>query len=151
LAFHQDGPRYQKDFRDMELGRLDHVNVRTANLENMVSWYGRMLGMKSGDRPNFPFPGAWMYVGDQAVVHLIGVAGEAGAGSEVPLKLEHFAFQATGFTDMVARLDAAGERYHVNAVPGAPIVQINIWDPDGNHIHVDFASSEVPEKYIKTR
>ena len=60
----------------MELGRLDHVNVRTANLENMVSWYGRMLGMKSGDRPNFPFPGAWMYVGDQAVVHLIGVAGD---------------------------------------------------------------------------
>ena len=135
----------------MELGRLDHVNVRTANLENMVSWYERMLGMKSGDRPNFPFPGAWMYIGDQAVVHLVGVAGEPGAGSEVPLKLEHFAFRATGFTDMVARLDAAGERYHVNAVPGAPIVQINIWDPDGNHIHVDFASAEVPAEYIGKR
>jgi hypothetical protein len=30
-------------------------------------------------------------------------------------------------------------------------VQINIWDPDGNHIHVDFASAEVPAEYIGKR
>ena len=135
----------------MELGRLDHVNVRTGNLDAMVGWYEQVLGMKSGKRPNFPFPGAWMYVGDQAAVHLIGVDGDPGVGSEGLLKLEHFAFQATGFTDMVARLEAAEQRYQVNAVPGAPIVQINIWDPDGNHIHVDFQSAEVPAQYIKAR
>lgn len=134
----------------MELGRLDHVNVRTANLDAMVAWYESILGMRRGDRPNFPFPGAWMYVGDQAAVHLIGVEGEAGAGSEVLLKLEHFAFQARGFEAMIERLEGAGQRYHVNPVPGAPLTQINIWDPDGNHIHVDFASSEVPASYFKT-
>jgi catechol 2,3-dioxygenase-like lactoylglutathione lyase family enzyme len=135
----------------MELGRLDHVNVRTSNLDAMIGWYEQILGMTRGERPNFPFPGAWMYVGDQAAVHLIGVDGEAGAGSEGLLKLEHFAFQARGFEEMVERLEGSSQRFEVNAVPGAPIVQINIWDPDGNHIHVDFASSEVPEKYIKTR
>ena len=35
--------------------RLDHVNVRTANLDGMVEWYGRMLGMHPGPRPDFPF------------------------------------------------------------------------------------------------
>ena len=84
----------------------------------MVAWYEQVLGMKSGKRPNFPFPGAWMYVGDQAAVHLIGVDGDPGVGSEGLLKLEHFAFQATGFTDMIARLEAAAQRYQVNAVPG---------------------------------
>ena len=41
----------------MQIGKLDHVNVRTANLDNMVAWYGEMLGMNPGKRPNFPFPG----------------------------------------------------------------------------------------------
>ena len=27
-------------------------------------------------------------------------------------------------------------------VPGAPIVQINLHDPDGNHIHVDFSDED---------
>jgi hypothetical protein len=36
-----------------------------------------------------------------------------------------------------------GERFRRVAVPGFPIVQINIWDPDGNHLHVDFDPGEV--------
>ncbi|MBU2532972.1 MAG: VOC family protein [Alphaproteobacteria bacterium] len=127
----------------MQIGKLDHVNVRTANLEKMVAWYGEMLGMKPGKRPNFPFPGAWLYTGDDAAVHLIGV--EKAPPGQDDLQLEHFAFQATGFKALKARLDAAGERYNVNPVPGAGITQINVWDPDGNHIHVDFPSSEASE------
>ena len=126
----------------MQLGKLDHVNVRTNNLEAMVAWYTEILGMRSGDRPNFPFPGAWMYAGDQAAVHLIGTGDNPGAGSEGDLKLEHFAFSATGFKDFEAQLTAAGEKFEKRDVPGAGLTQFNIWDPDGNHIHVDFASSE---------
>ena len=37
-----------------------------------------------------------------------------------------------------ARLEQMGERYEKRVVPGFGIVQINIWDPDGNHIHIDF-------------
>ena len=43
------------------LKRLDHVNLRTANLDVMVAWYGRILGMHPGPRPGFSFPGAWLY------------------------------------------------------------------------------------------
>ena len=122
----------------MELGKLDHVNVRTDNLDAMVHWYTNVLGMRSGDRPNFPFPGAWMYAGDQAAVHLIGVDGAAGAGSEGDLKLEHFAFSATGMAAFEEKLTAAGEKFERRDVPGTDITQFNIWDPDGNHIHIDF-------------
>jgi catechol 2,3-dioxygenase-like lactoylglutathione lyase family enzyme len=27
---------------------FDHVNVRTANLDAMVAWYGEALGLRSG-------------------------------------------------------------------------------------------------------
>lgn len=125
----------------MQIGKLDHVNVRTANLEAMVAWYGDMLGMKPGKRPNFPFPGAWLYTGDNAAIHLIGI--DKAPPEQADLRLEHFAFQASGFQSLKDRLEAAGAKYDVNPVPGAGITQINCWDPDGNHIHVDFPNSEV--------
>ncbi len=121
--------------------RLDHVNVRTSRLEAMVDWYGRMLGMTTGRRPGFSFPGAWLYAGDDPVIHLVGVAEEpAGAGPD--LKLEHFALAATGIRALLERAKDAGERVDIRKVPDFPIVQVNMWDPDGNHIHIDFAEAE---------
>ncbi len=126
----------------MPLKQLDHVNVRTANLDAMVSWYRDILGMHVGDRPQFSFPGAWMYVGDQAVIHLVGVVdGNPGAGSEGELKLEHFALSANGLQEFEANLVSAGEKYMRRDVPGGVITQFNVWDPDGNHIHIDFPTS----------
>ena len=123
------------------LKRLEHVNVRTANLEAMVEWYGRMLGMRPGPRPGFDFPGAWLYAGEHPIVHLVGRE-TAPAAAEGELRLEHFAVSATGLAELVDRAKAAGERYNVRRVPDFPIVQVNLWDPDGNHIHIDFDAAE---------
>ena len=122
----------------MQIGTLDHVNLRTTQLQTMVDWYERVLGMRSGDRPDFSFPGAWMYSGDHAAVHLVGIEGDPATGSETALKLEHFAFSASGQAAFEARLKELGEAYRIGEVPGFGITQYNIWDPDGNHIHIDF-------------
>ena len=124
----------------MQLGRLDHVNLRTANLDVMVDWYGQFLGMENGARPPFPFPGAWLYAGEHAVVHLIGV--DHAPPEQDDLRIEHFALTATGLKDFVARLDAADIAYQAVRVPGVNILQINLHDPDGNHIHIDFTPEE---------
>ena len=123
----------------MQIGKLDHVNLRTAQLDAMIKWYADILGMRSGPRPNFPFPGAWLYSGEDAVVHLVGVEDDAGIGSENKLKLEHFALQASGRESFEARLNAAGVAFQVAEIPDFGITQYNIWDPDGNHIHIDFS------------
>lgn len=126
----------------MPLIKLDHVNVRTGQIDAMVAWYSDILGMHSGERPNLTRPGAWMYVGDQAVVHLISIDGDAGVGSETDLKLEHFALSASGMKEFEAKLTAAGEKFERRDLPGGKITQYNIWDPDGNHIHIDFPTNE---------
>ncbi len=123
--------------------RLDHINVRTARLEAMIDWYGRVLDMHPGDRPDFGFPGAWLYAKGQPLVHLVGVREEPGADAS-DLKIEHGAFRATGYAGFVARLGQLGERFEVGRVPGFPIVQVNVWDPDGNHLHIDYDAAEVP-------
>ncbi|MEJ2178651.1 MAG: VOC family protein, partial [Gammaproteobacteria bacterium] len=56
----------------MQIEKLDHVNVRTTQLDAMIDWYTNVLGMRIGDRPDFRFPGAWMYTGEAAPVHLVG-------------------------------------------------------------------------------
>lgn len=126
----------------MKIGKLEHVNLRTTQLEVMVDWYTNVLAMRSGDRPDFPFPGAWMYAGNAAAVHLIGIEGAPGIGSEAELKLEHFAFSATGRIEFEAKLQAIGEQYKRVEIPSFNLIQINLWDPDSNHIHIDFAGDE---------
>jgi catechol 2,3-dioxygenase-like lactoylglutathione lyase family enzyme len=124
----------------VQIQKLHHVNIHTTNVDRLVDWYTRILDMPAGPRPPFPFPGAWLYCGDTAVVHLVGVA-------DLPehigmLKLEHFAFNAAGLKDFLARLEREGIPYDGRKVQGAEGVQINIHDPDGNHIHVDFYGEE---------
>jgi catechol 2,3-dioxygenase-like lactoylglutathione lyase family enzyme len=123
----------------MQLGKLDHVNVRTSQVDVMVRWYESVLGMRSGPRPDFPFPGAWLYCGDHPCVHLVGVA--AAPANQDP-KLEHFAFAASGLEGFLARLTRDRIRHETRRVPGLGIIQVNVWDPDGNHIHIDFAPGE---------
>lgn len=123
----------------MPIIAFDHVNLRTANLDAMVEFYGDVMGMHPGKRPNFSIGGAWLYLGDQPYVHLVDVD-DATAGENVTL--EHFAFRATHMAEFTDRLEARGIPYSVDPVPGFPIVQVNFRDPDRNHIHVDFDSTE---------
>jgi catechol 2,3-dioxygenase-like lactoylglutathione lyase family enzyme len=124
----------------MQIKKLDHVNVHTANLAGMVEWYVRVLGMRSGERPPFAFPGAWLYCGGEPTVHLVGV--DAVPKTEGLLQLEHFAFSATGLEEFVGRLERDKVRYEARKVPRSGAVQVNVWDPDGNHIHIDFPPEE---------
>ena len=120
---------------------LDHINIRTTRLAEMIDWYDKVLGMKPGPRPDFSFPGAWLYAKDQAMVHVVEVKAEPGSDPN-DLKLEHGAFRAKGLDKFIAKLDQMGEKYELTRVPTFPIVQVNIWDPDGNHLHIDFHADE---------
>ena len=121
--------------------RLDHVNVRTTELDAMTEWYGRILGMKPGPRPDFGFPGAWLYADGFPILHLVGVAKQPTA-DPAEVRLEHFAISATGLKAMLKRLQADGERYQLRPIRDFGVLQVNVWDPDGNHIHVDFDLAE---------
>lgn len=119
----------------MPLEWLDHVNIRTANLEAMTDFYRRVVGLAIGERPPFSFNGAWLYLGKQAVLHLVETDSPP-AGTEP--KLEHFAFCATGLDEFIARLEASSVSYRRAMVPATALEQVHFSDPDGNHIEVAF-------------
>jgi catechol 2,3-dioxygenase-like lactoylglutathione lyase family enzyme len=120
----------------MALHSLDHVNLRTANLARMRAFYCDLLGLRDGERPPFSFGGAWLYSGQQAVVHLVEVGEQPAPSGE--LRLEHFAFLARDFDGMVRKLSEVGVEFRVSKLLGSSTRQLNIHDPDGNRIHLDF-------------
>ncbi|SDY77988.1 Glyoxalase/Bleomycin resistance protein/Dioxygenase superfamily protein [Jannaschia faecimaris] len=126
----------------MQIHRLDHVNLRTRQMARMIAWYTDILGLTVGPRPASLTPGAWLYAGDTAVVHLVDVGKEDGIGGESLLKLEHFAFTASGAEAFQARLTAAGEHHSRSDNAQTGTTAFNVRDPDGTHIHVDFRLDE---------
>jgi catechol 2,3-dioxygenase-like lactoylglutathione lyase family enzyme len=124
----------------MALERLDHINVNTQQLAAMKAFYSEVLGMPPGPRPNFSFGGAWMYCGSQPAVHLVERAQLEPVHGD--LRLHHFAFAARDLAGFLQRLEVHGVPYRVGIVDDFEICQINVHDPDGNHIHIDFPLAE---------
>ncbi|NQW11736.1 MAG: VOC family protein [Alphaproteobacteria bacterium] len=127
----------------MPLQKLDHVNVRTHDLDRAIEFYGRVLDLKPGSRPAFPFPGAWLYCGDQAVVHLVTTSKQPPAYRS-DQSLEHYALSATDLAGFLAHLRAQKVSYKCGVLPGDGWghTQVNIFDADGNHLHIDFPPGE---------
>lgn len=123
----------------MPLLAFDHVNIRTVNLDIMVAWYEQILGLRCGPRPEFPVPGAWLYLNDTCVVHLIEADPSPQAYREgESLRMEHMAFRAKGMADFISHLEAHNVAHKLFPFKALGIVLVFIRDPDGNRIHVDF-------------
>jgi catechol 2,3-dioxygenase-like lactoylglutathione lyase family enzyme len=121
------------------LDALDHVNIRTGRLAELRRFYSEALGLEDGARPPFRFGGAWLYCGRQAAVHLVEIAKSPDGGTP---RIEHFAFRASGLADFLARLRKLAVGYSISLVPGSNNRQVNVFDPDGNHIEIQFPASE---------
>ncbi len=119
----------------MAVSALDHYTIMTADLDASVAFYTEILGLADGPRPAFDAPGAWLYCGDRPVVHLIagGTGKDTGTGP-----IDHIAFRASGLDDHRARLNAQGISFREHDVPGQPLHQLFLTDPDGVTIEINF-------------
>ncbi|MGV1947604.1 MULTISPECIES: VOC family protein [unclassified Agrobacterium] len=87
----------------MSVMNLDHVTLRTADLEGTRQFLQDLLGLTVGYRPAFGFPGYWLYEGDQPIVHLIpGGGAPVGSSAEV---IDHIGFRMDGYDEFRAGLD----------------------------------------------
>ena len=138
---------------------LNHYSVRTADLEASRRFYADVLGLTVGPRPDFPFPGHWMYRGDHAevanaVVHLIGIDRDDPNGLKQYLgdrdvsalkgsgALDHIAFFADGLAGMLAHLRALAVVFRERTVPSIGLHQLFLDDPCGIGIEMNYAASE---------
>ena len=119
----------------MAVHGLDHVNINCADLARSRAFYVEVLGMTDGERPPFPVPGAWLYLGGRPLVHLVG--GMASA-AESTGRFDHFAFEADDFDAMRSRLQAQGVAFQENIFAAVGLKQLFFPDPDGVKIELNF-------------
>lgn len=116
---------------------LDHINIDTSCPDETVAFYEDVLGLENRpqDRPDFGFPGAWLFLGNTAVVHLNFIDDDGRA--ENRSAFNHIAFEGSGFTDMCALLDGKGLDYRTSERPEIGLSQIFIDDPNGVRVEVN--------------
>ncbi len=51
----------------MKAPLLDHVTLRTHDLEGTRAFFEALLDLKPGYRPDFSFSGYWLYAADEAI------------------------------------------------------------------------------------
>jgi len=138
---------------------LNHFSIRTLDLEATKFFYISVLGLKEGPRPEFPFPGFWLYQGSfdsyaNAAVHIFGidtketsgVSQYLGARDESSVQgsgaLDHVAFFATELAEMLERLKGLNIDVLRRDVPGLGLHQLFLDDPNGIVIELNYPFSE---------
>ena len=134
----------------MALTRLDHFSIRTTDVAGTRDFFVRVLGMTSGERPPFKFPGAWLYCGEKDVIHIIGIDPSDKSGLVEYLgdredtaltrtgAIDHLAFMAEDIDAMRARLKDEGIASREREVPLLGVRQIFLEDPNGVTIELNF-------------
>ena len=88
---------------------LDHVTLRTADLEGTRAFLEATLDLKVGYRPAFSFPGYWLYAGDEPIVHLL--PGRAGPVDRHGETIDHVGFRLDDYDGKRRKLDELGIDY----------------------------------------
>ncbi len=120
--------------------RPDHFTILTEDLDATEIFYAYILGFTVGARPQFRFPGLWLYLGNAAALHVVRV-------DELPNPrkgvLDHMAFRGEGINDLLGKLKERNLDYRIVRTPD-PWVQWQVFfkDPNGVDVEVDFDGNE---------
>ena len=134
----------------MSLKTFEHVLILADDLKKTKEFYVDLLGLKDGYRPDFPFPGHWLYLNEDdkaACIHLamrkqgdgqdyyIGKKNNVKSGSGA---IDHVAFNCEDRDRMKEMLDNKSIEYTHRKVPGFPLEQLFVDDPDGVKVELNF-------------
>lgn len=113
---------------------IHHCSVLVADTGKSVKFYRDILGLQLIERPDLPFPGAWLAAGDQQI-HLLELAescameDRSGHGG----RDRHMALTCRNLEELTNCLDKAGVSYTRSRSGRAAVF---CRDPDGNAIEV---------------
>lgn len=111
---------------------IDHINIKARDMDGMCDFLIAVLGVKHGLRPDFDFPGHWLYLNEKPIIHIM--LSEAGRTQDG--WVDHLAFGPCDFERETARLEASSIPYRTSGIPGAGIRQIFVTGPEGAKIEL---------------
>lgn len=123
----------------MRIIAFEHINISTGDLLRARRFYADVPGLRDGPRPPFSRPGAWMYLGEQPVVHISTRRAPSTRSSDA---FDHVAFRTEGLEKARAALRAKDIYFEEFGVPQNDQHQLFFRDPDGTEIELIFSGDE---------
>ncbi len=111
---------------------IDHINIRARDMHAMCDFLIGVLGVERGPRPDFDFPGHWLYLNGKPIIHMM----LREEGEPVSGWIDHLAFGPFDFDEQEARIKAEGFDYRVGGIPGTGIRQLFVTGPEGAKIEL---------------
>jgi len=124
-----------------------HLNIRCSKSDTpkIEKFYGDVLGLKPGYRPNFNFGGLWLYDGDDPIIHVSArfpeksIVKDKHSGS-----VDHIAFKASGAVDFRKRLKKLNIEFEEQNIENAGY-QVFLYDPVGTKLEFNFLNERVAD------
>ena len=117
---------------------IHHVGITAPVevLEEVVSFYDTVLGLKPGYRPDFGgIVGYWLYSGDHPMIHLLEDPNRQGEKSGY---FDHVALRCTGLDEMISTLESNNMDFFRLETKETNQVQLFLSDPSGTTIELNF-------------
>ena len=124
-----------------------HLNIRCAesDLPAIEKFYGDVLSLKTGPRPDFVAKGIWLYDGDNPIIHV---------GARFPKdflvkdkhngSIDHIAWKASGAVEFRKRLKTLGIDFEEQNIKNAGY-QVFLYDPVGTKLEFNFLNEHVED------
>lgn len=125
----------------MNVTGMNHFTILADDLEKTREFYSNVVGLQEGYRPPLGFPGAWFYLGESAILHVIERKPLPDASGGV---FDHMAFSATDLAGTLQKLKSLEIGYDLIHQVGSEVWQVFFFDPNGAKIELDFAPHERP-------
>lgn len=140
-------------YRRMPIVEWDHYTVRSKDAAASQAFYQQALGLNVRKREGFPVPAFIVSIRDREVVHVFQASREMEAiFARMPSsdqlegwntgRLHHVEFWATDLNAVRDRLAAHGIQVNERILPDKH--QLQMTDPDGIQVNLNFPLSELP-------
>jgi lactoylglutathione lyase len=130
---------------------INHVLIRTTDLDTMIQFFEQVLELKNDKRPPFSFTGAWLWAEDKSLVHLSevnpidkgqldylgGTKMNSDSGTGI---IDHIAFSGQHYARLMERLQQHQISFFERTVPLTGEHQVFIEGPEGLRVEVQFSN-----------
>jgi lactoylglutathione lyase len=136
---------------------INHILLRTNDLEGMIQFFEQALELKKGYRPDFPFSGAWLWSDDKPLIHLseakpddhgqLDYLGDKKHALDKPEMgtgiVDHIAFSGSDYQSLIQRLKNHQLTYFERSIPLTGERQIFVEGPEGVRVEIQFENNVI--------